>query len=133
MIILFSIGGNSITIIESDCERSETMGKKFRNFVLFSAVVGAAAAGTYYFLQNKKHTEDNFSDDFDDSEDLEETDIEDTERNYVPLDLDGVKTASDKTDSTEETTQSEAIVYDEVATEQVEEFFDDEDTSSDPS
>ena len=110
------------------------MGKKFRNFVLFSAVVGAAAAGVYYFLQNKKSSEDDFSDDMDDLDDLDvETDTEEKERSYVPLDLDGVKTEPKSEDVSTEANTSEEVVYDEATSQQVEEFFDDEDTSSDPS
>lgn len=47
------------------------MAKKFGKLVLFSALAGAAAAGTYYYLQNKKNDS---SDDFDDIDDFDDFD-----------------------------------------------------------
>ena len=70
------------------------MSKKFGKFLLFSAVAGAAAYGTYHYLQNK---DDNSSsgksedtdDDFDDfSEDLDEEEAATKPRSYVSLNLD---------------------------------------------
>lgn len=77
------------------------MAKKFGKLVIFSALAGAAAAGTYYYLQKKndnpfKDTDD--IDDFDDFDDDIEDDFEDTtshnnskNRAYVSLDLDSAK------------------------------------------
>lgn len=70
------------------------MSKKFGKFLLFSAVAGAAAYGTYQYLQKK---DDNSSsgksedtdDDFDDfSEDLDEEETATKPRSYVSLNLD---------------------------------------------
>lgn len=70
------------------------MSKKFGKFLLFSAVAGAAAYGTYHYLQNKddKSSSDkneDTDDDFDDfSEDLDEEEIATKPRSYVSLNLD---------------------------------------------
>ncbi len=67
------------------------MAKKFGKFLLFSAVVSAAAAGVYYYLQNRHPDDFDFEDeDWDDTEDAGAQDLEDTdapERSYVDLDL----------------------------------------------
>ncbi len=66
------------------------MSKKFGKFLLGAVVAGAAAAGTWYLLKSNE-TLDDF-DDFDDeiNDDLEEflkEEAENSEREYVPLDL----------------------------------------------
>ena len=78
------------------------MAKKFGSLVLFSALAGAVAAGTYYCLQKKQDdplkdidTADDF-DDFDDDldDDSEEPSFEShttKNRSYVSLDLDSAK------------------------------------------
>ncbi len=78
------------------------MAKKFGRLVLFSALAGAVAAGTYYCLQKKQDdplkdidTADDF-DDFDDDldDDAEESSFEshtNKNRSYVSLDLDNAK------------------------------------------
>lgn len=75
------------------------MAKKFGKFVLFSALAGAAAAGTYYYLQKKQNDPlkdmdmaDDFED-FDDEFDDETFDAEDPSKNrsYVSLDLENAK------------------------------------------
>lgn len=64
---------------------------KLGKFLLFSAVVGAAAAGVYHYMQNKNNSVEEF-DDFDDFDDLDDFDDdkeskEDSEkRGYVALD-----------------------------------------------
>ncbi len=77
------------------------MAKKFGKLVLFSALAGAAAAGTYYYLQKKQDNrfkdkddidefddfDDEFDDDFDDSMDIPHS----KNRSYVSLDLDSAK------------------------------------------
>ena len=78
------------------------MAKKFGRFVLFSALAGAAAAGTYYYLQKKQDDplkDIDTADDFDDFDDDFDDDTEDTpseshtnkNRSYVSLDLDSAK------------------------------------------
>lgn len=79
------------------------MAKKFGKLVLFSALAGAAAAGTYYYLRNKANVpEDDFDDldDFDDfDEDLEDEDFSTDSPSaagsknhpYVPIDIDNAK------------------------------------------
>lgn len=79
------------------------MAKKFGKLVLFSALAGAAAAGAYYYLQNKANTPNDDSDDFDDFDDFDE-DLENEDfssdtgnnaggknRSYVSLDIDNAK------------------------------------------
>ncbi|MCM1181857.1 MAG: hypothetical protein NC337_00595 [Roseburia sp.] len=79
------------------------MAKKFGKLVLFSALAGAAAAGTYHYLRNKKNDTLTDSDEFDDfdnfDEDLDDEDFssESTEANapknrpHVSIDLDNAK------------------------------------------
>lgn len=79
------------------------MAKKLGKFALFSALAGAAAAGTYYYLQKKTKTPDEELDDFDDFDDFDE-DLENEDfssgtvnntgsRNHphMPLDIDNAK------------------------------------------
>lgn len=79
------------------------MAKKFSKLVLFSALAGAAAAGTYYYLRNKANIPEENFDDFDDFDDFDE-DLEDEDfssdstsaavsksRPYVPIDIDNAK------------------------------------------
>lgn len=125
--------------------------KKFGKFLLFSAAIGAAAAGAYYYLQNKDSVSGNEleeDDDFDDfSEDLDGEDSDSAERSYVSLDFDSTNASdgeqpSDEKVSEEETasepdTAKEALSSLEKAAEsantEVEEFFDEdeEDLSAD--
>lgn len=77
------------------------MAKKFGKLVLFSALAGAAAAGTYYYLQKKFEDPlkdmDNI-DDFDDYDDNFDEDLDasydasqNKNRSYVSLDLENAK------------------------------------------
>ena len=76
------------------------MAKKFSKLVLFSALAGAAAAGTYYYLRNKSNTPEEDFDDLDDFDDFDE-DLDDEDfssdtsnsknRPYVPIDIDNAK------------------------------------------
>lgn len=79
------------------------MAKKFSKLVLFGTLVGAAAAGTYYYLQNKKNDSSDDTDDIDDFDDFDD-DLDDDDfssddansgnsknRPYVSLDLDNAK------------------------------------------
>ena len=78
------------------------MAKKFGSLVLFSALAGAVAAGTYYCLQKKQDDplkDIDTADDFDDFDDDLDDDAEDSSfeshtnknRSYVSLDLDSAK------------------------------------------
>ena len=74
------------------------MAKTFRKIILGTAVIGAAAAGIHHILNSKDRLDD--FDDFDDeiNDDLEEflkEEAENSEREYVPLDLSGEKKAAD--------------------------------------
>lgn len=63
------------------------MAKKLGKFLVFSAAVGAAAAGVYYYLQNKNQKEIHFEEednDFDDFSEGLDDDMEE-ERGYVTL------------------------------------------------
>lgn len=68
------------------------MAKKFGKFLLFSAAVGAAAAGVYYYMQNKNADDFDFdSEDLDDADETDSYDCDDKdlgERSYVDLHLD---------------------------------------------
>ena len=70
------------------------MSRKFGKFLLFSAVAGAAAYGTYYYLKAKEGTpapagEPEGDDDFDDfGEDLDDDAGVTKERSYVSRNLD---------------------------------------------
>lgn len=75
------------------------MAKKFTKFLAFTAVIGAAAAGAYYYMHRKdKEIFDDF-DDFDDEEEDQDKVVDffpkkeesAEDRNYVPLDF-GTKT-----------------------------------------
>lgn len=46
--------------------------KKFNKLALFSALAGAAAAGTYYLLQNRPKRADDVTDDLEDLDDIDE-------------------------------------------------------------
>ncbi len=76
------------------------MAKRFGKLVLFSAIAGAAAAGTYYYLQKKNEAPKCSFDDIDDFEDYDDGFDDDIDfadnahnknRSYVSLDLDGAK------------------------------------------
>jgi len=78
------------------------MAKKLGRLVVFSALAGAVAAGTYYLLQKKQDEpfkDIDSADDFDDFDDDLDDDTEDTtsdshntkNRSYVSLDLEGAK------------------------------------------
>lgn len=60
------------------------MAKKFGKLVMFGVAAGAALAGTYYYLQKKKSTEDDFEDldKFDDDPAVRVT----SKREYISLD-----------------------------------------------
>lgn len=70
------------------------MSRKFGKFLLLSAVAGAAAYSTYYYLKSKEGTpvpahDADGDDDFDDfSEDLDDDVSMTKERSYVSLNLD---------------------------------------------
>lgn len=120
------------------------MAKKIGKFLMVTAALGAVAAGVYYYLQGKDDfVDDNFDDDddfdnFDDDLDDEET-AQDTDRNYVDLDLekaDEFKEGLDaaKAEATDKIVGAVKETADNVkeaadkAEVKVEEFFDDEDS-----
>ena len=128
------------------------MAKKFGKFMLFSAVAGAAAAGIYYYLQKNASStsldDDSDDEDFDDfDDDLDNNDMaealkvnsEDSAtsthngRTYVSLNLDDNKESPAKNvaENAEEFTSDIGDLEYEEAPETVEEFFDDDDNSSD--
>lgn len=108
------------------------MAKKFGKFLLFTAAVGTAAAAVHYYLQKKsaEHTE---------SEDEDYDDFSEDSPNYVPL------TPDAETETTESADGQAAPKKDgftplkdslenasekaDGAIENVEEFFDEEDSS----
>lgn len=81
------------------------MAKKLGRLALFGALAGAAAAGTYYYLQKKHSDLDDEFDDFDDfddfDEDLDEDLLEESGTNtnvsntkahaHIPIDIDSAK------------------------------------------
>ena len=88
---------------------------KFGKFLLFSAAIGAVAAGAYYYLQNKDAVSDDElddDDDFDDfSEDLDSESSDSAERSYVSLDFDTAEAFTDDSsdDDLDEDTAQEAL------------------------
>ena len=79
------------------------MAKRFSKLVLFSALAGAAAAGTYYYLRKKPNVPEEDLDDFDDFDDFDE-DLDDEDfssdsanttgsktRSHMPIDIDNAK------------------------------------------
>lgn len=81
------------------------MAKKLGKLALFGALAGAAAAGTYYYLQKKNTVPANDLDDFDDfddfDEDLDDDFLDESANNtntannkphaHIPIDLDNAK------------------------------------------
>lgn len=82
------------------------MAKKLGKLALFGALAGAAAAGTYYYLQKRSAAPNDDLDDFDDfdedlDDDLDDDFFEDSVnstsganskgRSYMPIDLDNAK------------------------------------------
>ena len=107
------------------------MAKKFGKVLLATALIGTAAAGTYYFLKKKKE-EESFDFDSENGDGTEST----TTRNYVPLNFEKagekvnvfVSKAGDVFEKTVDMVkQKVAGTNDDV----VEEFFDDEDDDLD--
>lgn len=107
------------------------MAKKFGKVLMVTAALGAVAAGAYYYLQNKdSFVDDDFEDD-DDFDNFDEDLDEETDRNYVDLNLDkadefkeGLEAA--KADATEKVVGAVKDAAEKAET-KVEEFFDDED------
>ena len=134
----------------TEFERSIFMAKKFSKFLMFTALAGAAAAGAYYYLQNKNSS---YSDDMDDDDDFDDfsddldddTEGKDSTRNYVALNLEKaeetVKEAAEEAAEAvgeavadaAETAKEAAKDIAETTEAKVEEFFDDsEDNSANP-
>ncbi|MDE7266120.1 MAG: hypothetical protein K2N89_01485 [Lachnospiraceae bacterium] len=81
------------------------MAKKLGKLALFGALAGAAAAGTYYYLQKKNNVPADEFDDYDDfddfDEDLEDDFLDESANNtgdangkphaHIPIDLDNAK------------------------------------------
>ena len=75
------------------------MAKKLGKFMLFSALAGAAAAGTYYCLRNKKNASDEDFDEYEESDgfdkDLEDEDFSadstSNKHSHLPIDIDNAK------------------------------------------
>ncbi len=108
------------------------MAKKFGKFLLFTAAVGTAAAAIHYYLQ-KKNAETA------ESEDEDYDDFSEESHNYVSLTPDA---GTEKTDSAEDEAASQkdgftplkdavenAAEKTDGAIENVEEFFDEEDST----
>ncbi|MBR0163336.1 MAG: YtxH domain-containing protein [Lachnospiraceae bacterium] len=97
------------------------MAKGFGKFVAFCTVVGAAAAGAYYYMNRRdKALADDFDDDFDDFGDFDDADDEDAgkeNRKYVSIDH-PADDAADKDAATDEADKDAA---------ETEDFFDDTD------
>ena len=119
------------------------MAKKFGKFLLFTAAIGGAAAAAYYYFQKKDA--DNFAsedEDYDDfSEDLD--DDAETGKNYVTLipDSEASEEGSEETKKdtfvplnqvAQPTDKSQAKTGDKADAE-VEEFFDEEDSTDEES
>lgn len=115
------------------------MAKKLGKFLLGAAALGGAAAAVLYYLQNREQTADEEMDDFEDLDDFdaafdkaeeeEEDDDMDAadmgERSYVPLDY---GKDAPQADATVPNTPAPGVSK---SVPDVEEFFDDEDSSMD--
>lgn len=114
------------------------MAKKLGKFLLGAAALGGAAAAVLYYLQNREQTANEEMDDFEDLDDFdaafdkaEEEDEDDMdaadmgERSYVPLDYGKDAPQADATVPKAPGSGVSKSVPD------VEEFFDDEDSSMD--
>ena len=126
-----------IKIIKEVLKGGSDMSKKnsFGKFVLFTAAVGAAAAGAYYYLTKREdELADDFGDeDFDDFDDFEDdeaaSDSRMSSRKYV--DITEGKTADKKEDAADTAAADTSGDVDEEEEEEdtpdkSEEFFDDE-------
>lgn len=86
--------------------------KKLGKFLLFTASACAAAAGIYYYVQNKEkfsnHDWDDDDDDYDDFSDDLEDDEASPERSYVPLPTDIGETDAATTDTVDTTVESDS-------------------------
>lgn len=75
------------------------MAKKLGKFMLFSALAGAAIAGTYYCLRNKNNASDEDFDEYEESDgfdkDLEDEDFSadstSNKHSHLPIDIDSAK------------------------------------------
>ena len=105
------------------------MAKKFGKFLLFTAAIGAAAAGTYYYLQNKNQKPVGEDDEYDDLDDFDSDFDEDDEeeRSYVSLNLE------DNKDKVEEFFNDDSEADDKKASENKKSGEDDDDDDPDPS
>lgn len=110
------------------------MAKKLGKIVLFTAAVAAVASAVYYFM-HKREKAKNPSGGKDNDNLSDESDKTDSSRNYVPL---NAETADKDSAGTEETDGAESAftpLAEQIAQaagtaeENVEEFFDDEDSS----
>lgn len=104
------------------------MAKKFRKFLLFTAVA-AAGAGAYYYFKNKDKFSEDFIDEDDDDFD-DDLDEADSARSYVSLQPDTTKAPAEETVSEEAPFEKlSSLVSDTAkeAAEEVEEFFDEDD------
>lgn len=110
------------------------MAKKFGRVLLMAAALSAVAGGAYYYLKNRDALMD---DDFDDDEDFDnfedDLDENETDRNYVDLDLGKSEENSVKTEFKEGIQAAKAEAADKVVggVKKVEEFFDDSDRAMD--
>lgn len=111
------------------------MAKKKGNLIFWGLVIGAAAAGTYHYLQNKERAvaADEF-DDFDNFEDATD-DTQTKDRHYVPLNLDNAKAfVSNTIDKAKETVSKVSRKLQKEDTEDdtiIDDLFDDIDESAD--
>lgn len=116
------------------------MAKKFGKFLMFTAAVGAVAAGAYYYMQNKNDNHFEDDDDFDDFDDFDEDLDDDTdsnsstkERSYVSLNLDDTKLDEDSAVTAEKKEEEPFIPETGKKVDKVEEFFDDDEDDTDNS
>ena len=107
------------------------MAKKFGRLLMVTAALGAVAGGVYYYLKGRDALMD---DDFDDDEDFDnfDDDLDDneTDRNYVDLDLGKTEESGAAAEFKEGIQAAKAVATDKVvgSVKKVEEFFDDDDS-----
>ena len=106
------------------------MAKKFGKVLLFTAAIGSAVGAVYYFLKKKDAAQDAEEEDYDDFDEDKDTACSQS-GNYVPLNPEPKTEDAESKDSTGFTPLAEHVAQAaEKAEETVEEFFDEEDSSS---
>ncbi len=112
------------------------MAKKSGKVIFWGLIIGAAAAGTYHYLQNKKKAAT--AEEFDNFEDAAD-DTQTKDRHYVPLNLDDAKAfvsstidkAKEAVSKVSKKLQKEDVENDVIIDDIFDDSFDDSDNKTD--